>query len=62
MKEERIFKVYIHNNIINQKKYIGQTKQSLARRFRNGDGYKHCPHFYSAIQKYGWDNFEHYIV
>lgn len=28
----------------------------------NGCNYKESPHFYSAIQKYGWDNFEHKIV
>lgn len=56
-----IYKVYIHKNTINGKMYIGQTKQSLARRFRGGEGYINCPHFYAAIQKYGWDNFEHYI-
>lgn len=58
---ENNYKVYIHKNTINGKMYIGQTKQSLARRFRNGEGYINCPHFYAAIQKYGWDNFEHYI-
>ena len=55
------YKVYIHKNTINGKMYIGQTKQSLSRRFRGGDGYSHCPYFYAAIQKYGWDNFQHYI-
>lgn len=58
---EKNYKIYIHKNTINGKMYIGQTKQSLARRFRNGEGYINCPHFYAAIQKYGWDNFEHYI-
>ena len=28
----------------------------------NGRNYKSSPHFYSAIQKYGWDNFEHNIL
>ena len=28
----------------------------------NGCNYKSSPHFYSAIQKYGWDNFEHNIL
>ena len=28
----------------------------------NGNGYKSSPYFYSAIQKYGWDNFEHNIL
>lgn len=38
--------------------YIGQTINSLDRRARaNGVGYKHCPAFYKAIQKYGFQNF-----
>lgn len=28
----------------------------------NGSNYKSSPHFYAAIQKYGWDNFEHFIL
>ena len=28
----------------------------------NGCNYKSSPYFYSAIQKYGWDNFEHNIL
>lgn len=40
------------------KSYIGQTINSLDRRARsNGIGYKHCPIFYKAIQKYGFQNF-----
>lgn len=40
------------------KSYIGQTVNSLERRARaNGIGYKHCPVFYRAIQKYGFQNF-----
>lgn len=27
-----------------------------------GLGYKNNTHFYNAIQKYGWDNFEHIIL
>lgn len=55
--------VYIHTNKINDKKYIGQTSQSLEDRSgSNGIGYKKSPHFWRAIQKYGWDNFEHEVV
>ena len=58
--ENKNYKIYIHKNKINNKIYVGQTKQSLSRRFRhNGEGYKHCICFYNAIQKYGWDNFTH---
>lgn len=56
--------VYIHTNIVNGKKYVGQTVfgDNPNSRWRNGTGYARSIHFYNAIQKYGWDNFEHEIV
>ena len=55
--------IYLHRNKINNKVYIGQTIQSnLNHRWKNGEGYKTCYYFYNAIQKYGWDNFEHIIL
>ena len=54
--------VYKHTNKINKKVYIGQTCQTPEERWRNGEGYKGSPKFYHAIQKYGWDNFEHTII
>ena len=60
---KRNYKIYIHKNKINGKVYIGQTYTSLRTRFgKNGIKYKGCPIFYNAIQKYGWDNFEHEIL
>ena len=56
------YSVYIHTNKVNGKRYIGTTKRKPEKRWRNGDGYKDQPHFYSAIQKYGWDNFDHFIL
>lgn len=56
------YTVYIHRNLINNKVYIGLTRCSTSRRWKNGEGYKKQPHFYSAIKKYGWDNFEHLII
>lgn len=44
------------------KKYIGQTTTSLKHRFDNGRNYESSPIFWKAIQKYGWDNFEHLIL
>ena len=38
------------------------TSQSPNERFRNGNGYKSSPHFFHAIQKYGWNNFDHMIL
>lgn len=56
------YKIYMHKNKINGKIYIGQTYQSVNQRWRsNGSGHKGQP-FYNAIQKYGWNNFEHKIL
>lgn len=56
--------VYIHINKINGKKYIGQTinGKNPNKRWDNGNGYKSSSIFWKAIQKYGWDNFEHDVV
>lgn len=54
--------LYKHTNKVNGKVYIGVTNQSPERRFRNGNGYKNSTLFYKAIQKYGWENFEHTIL
>lgn len=55
--------VYQHKNKINNKVYIGITGRIPEERWgKNGNNYKSSPHFYAAIQKYGWDNFEHNIL
>lgn len=56
------YTVYIHVNKANGKKYVGITSQPVERRWREGHGYKRNHHFFRAIEKYGWDNFEHIIV
>lgn len=43
------------------KSYIGKTNQGIVTRAgKNGYGYRVCPHFYNAIQEYGWDWFENH--
>ncbi len=54
--------VYVHTNKINGKRYVGITSQLPNQRWRNGKGYKHCVFFNRAIEKYGWDEFQHDVV
>lgn len=62
MPMENKWQVYIHINKINNKKYIGITSEKDPnKRWKNGLGYKRQI-FYKAIQKYGWDNFQHKIL
>lgn len=60
--EERKWCLYVHINKENNKKYFGITSKDPIRRWSNGSGYTHNPHFYSAIQKYGWDGFDHVVL
>lgn len=60
---KKTWTVYIHRNKINSKQYVGITcKEKPEHRWNGGRGYKENPHFYSAIQKYGWGNFDHLII
>ena len=55
----------MHKNKINGKMYIGITSRTPEARWgNNGSQYTKAknPCFYNAIQKYGWDNFEHIIL
>lgn len=62
-REKRKWCVYMHVNKMNGKKYIGQTCQNPPKkRWANGLGYIESPKFWNAIQKYGWDGFEHIII
>lgn len=56
------YTVYCHTNRINGKRYVGITSTSVERRWKNGLGYTMNPHFYNAIQKYGWEEFSHEIL
>jgi len=63
-------KIYIHKNKSNGKVYVGQTKRKTSHRWgpdgkdylgkRNGK-YKQSK-FANAINKYGWDGFEHIVL
>lgn len=55
--------VYVHINKENGKKYVGITsKENPNHRWNSGRGYQENTHLYAAIQKYGWDKFEHIIL
>lgn len=54
--------VYCHTNKINGKRYVGITSLDPKVRWKNGNGYYRNEHFYSAIQKYGWEEFAHEVL
>ncbi len=54
--------LYEHRNKINGKRYIGITNNTVKRWYGKGKHYDGCPYFFAAIQKYGWNNFEHNIL
>lgn len=60
---EKTWFVYVHQNLKNGKRYVGITsRKDPAKRWCEGRGYSRCPRFYSAIKKYGWDDFSHVII
>lgn len=62
MNDDCCYKLYMHLNKTNGKVYIGQTKLSYHLRWNNGKGYCKCSLFARAIEKYGWDGFEHFSL
>ena len=62
----KTYTVYIHENGVNGKVYIGITCQKPENRWRNGrgylNGYARKTPFANAILKYGWEKFLHHIV
>lgn len=60
--EENNYCLYAHQNLINNKIYIGISKD-IKKRWRNKEkGYMHCDKIYNAFKKYGWNNFSHIII
>jgi group I intron endonuclease len=61
MEKTRTYCVYKHTSP-SGKVYIGITKRDPTKRWCNGKGYRSQRVFFRAIQKYGWNNFEHEIL
>ena len=60
--DSKKYVVYKHTNKINGKVYIGQTC-NVAERWRSGGkNYFGSVRFFSAIKKYGWENFTHEVL
>ena len=61
--EDKKHIIYAHINKSNGKIYIGQSCNDVdTRAGSNGTKYTGCTYFWKAIQKYGWDNFEHIVL
>lgn len=62
MENRKLYCVYMHRNKINDKKYIGITCRKPEHRWGK-DGYSYKGQvFKKAIEKYGWNNFDHVIL
>lgn len=61
-RQNESYTVYLHRNKTNGKVYVGLTCSPVERRWQSGWGYSSQPLFWNAIQKYGWDNFDHEVV
>ena len=55
------YKLYVHISP-DEKRYYGITSQEPKNRWQNGRGYRYNEYFTRAINKYGWDNFEHIVL
>lgn len=58
----KLYSVYKLTCIPTSEIYVGITCQKVEKRWRKGKAYKNNKKLYSAIQKYGWDNFSKEII
>ncbi len=59
---KRLGTIYLIINLINGKKYVGQTRRSLEERINEHRRCKNDIGVDLAIQKYGWENFKVEII
>lgn len=62
MSNDLCWSVYVHTNKLNGKRYFGITSIDPKKRWLYGHGYRGSRYFYYAIQKYGWDGFDHRVI
>lgn len=63
MEKKKVWCIYKHTNKLNGKGYIGKAIFPPQSRWGiNGKKYANQPAFSAAINKYGWENFEHTIL
>jgi len=60
--EKSIWCVYCHINKANGKMYIGISSNLKNRWGGNGNRYEGCDAIYNAFNKYGWDQFYHFVL
>ncbi len=60
----KVFTIYLLTNLVNGKKYVGQTKQKLSERIcKHRSDSKNAKQLISkAIAKHGWENFDVDII
>ena len=62
MSKAKTYFVYLHRSP-SDRVYIGLTNQHpVHKRWNRRDPYRHNQYFTSAIEKYGWENFQHEIL
>lgn len=54
--------LYAHVNPTNDNVYIGISKNLKARWKNKALGYKNCDKIYNALNKYGWEYFDHVVI
>ena len=54
--------IYAHLNKVNNKVYIGISKDVKSRWASKEESYKNCTLIYNAFKKYGWDGFYHIVM
>lgn len=54
--------IYLFVNKLNNKKYVGQTYNKYTDRWTAHKNATDTFYFHLALQKYGWDNFDKYVI